>query len=405
MQSLGQHSPRSFFKGDSELAQSMTSLQSLRDAFVQNFFFSDDPEHHDCVERQQFVKIGAPREDFCSEVMTPREIDSKGEPEFSDSVSTAPGSDVLASPLSSPGDDSPPLKRKVSFSAEVWQPAITMKSLAQAFSRKEEGVAQRAQTAVPEAKQCLMDSSIQEELHRKLKAEQRHKTQLSRELDQRARESKALQKQLSVAASKAEIPTQSLRLSTGPDSPRLTKKRASMPSLSSPRLQAGVVGKSGAAVGPSSIQAPPRTRFSPRQQPLVTSPPGNTTRTSPRQNEPAHQGPIAQAYQAKVPLRRSESQTEACVCTAAKSSVVDTSVAIGSTRHGVNRVNSMRNSPPQPSSLKHRATTTPSTASKKPVVHMDTERAIAAVVDDLQDWAITPGFLKRSSLRQSASYA
>merc|ERR1719311_1831263 len=155
----------------------MTSLQSLRDAFVQNFFFSDDPEHHDCVERQQFVKIGAPREDFSSVVMTPREIDSKGEPEFSDSVSTAPGSD-------SPGDDSPPLKRKVSFSADVWQPAITMKSLAQAFSRKEEGVAQRAQTAVPEAKQFLMDLSIQEELHRKLKAEQRHKTQLSRELDQ-----------------------------------------------------------------------------------------------------------------------------------------------------------------------------------------------------------------------------
>jgi hypothetical protein len=250
-----------------------------------------------------------------------------------------------------------------------------------------------------------MDLSIQEELHRKLKAEQRHKTQLSRELDQRARESKALQKQLSVAASKVEIPTQSPRLNTDPDSPRLTKKRASLPSLSSPRLQAGVVGKSGAVVGRSSTQAPPRTRFSPRQQPLVTSAPGNPTRTSPRQNEPAHQGPIAQAYQAKISVRGSESQTEARVRTAAQSSVVDTSMAIGSTRHGVNRVNSMRNSPPQPSSLKHRATTTPSTASKKPVVHMDTERAIAAVMDDLQDWAITPGFLKRSSLRQSASYA
>lgn len=362
---LGQFSPRSFFKGDSELAQSMTSLQTLREVFVHNFF-GDDVEHnhdiddtcfsepHNSSDVDQRIKLGASREDDCGmEPMTP-----------SESTSTAPGSTILASPLSSTEDTNYDSSSEFS----------TINTLALAFTRR---VGEDVHTA---------DFNIHDEIHRKWEAEQCRKTQFTRDFGQRIRD-----RQL---AAKSGIQKQSPRGGTDAEATRLKQNRMqkppvpSMASHLSPRTQAGTLGSRVAATGRSSTQATLQARQNQSQRQASGSMKANSqasagkARIVPRQSE---------AASTRIAARKGASQTES------RSHAATT--VTGSTRPGASRA--VHTAPPQNWNLKHQAqmadsrkiVSPTSLAASAPSIAMNTptaaELAIASLVDDLQDWAMS----------------
>lgn len=342
---LGQFSPRSFFKGDSELAQSMTSLQTLREVFVHNFF-GDDVEHnhdiddtcfsepHNSSDVDQRIKLGASREDDCGmEPMTP-----------SESTSTAPGSTILASPLSSTEDTNYDSSSEVS----------TINTLALAFTRR---VGEDVHTA---------DFNIHDEIHRKWEAEQCRKTQFSRDFGQRIRD-----RQL---AAKSGIQKQSPRGGTDAEATRLKQNRMQkpqVPSHLSPRAQATLQVRQNQSQRQASGSMKANSQAS-----------GGKARIVPRQSE---------AASTRIAARKGASQTES------RSHAATT--VTGSTRPGASRA--VHTAPPQNWNLKHQAQmadsrkmVSPTTlAASAPSIAMNTstaaELAIASLVDDLQDWAMS----------------